>query len=279
MTTGFSDLVALMARLRSPDGCPWDREQNYETLAPMLLEEAYEVFDAVDKARKGAPAELRDELGDLLFLIVFYAQLGAERSDFSIDDVANAVHTKMVRRHPHVFGDVTADNSTEVLKNWETIKADEKRTRDNDLAVRHTSLLDDVPFKMPALMEARQLSKKAANVGFDWERVEDVFEKIQEEITELREAVLKHKESATDEDLSLVRGEVGDLLFAVTNVARHLHVEPEGALKLTNQKFRRRFAFIEKRLNEQDLEFNSQSLDQLESLWQEAKTREGVQEG
>ena len=278
MTTGFSDLVALMARLRSPDGCPWDREQNYETLAPMLLEEAYEVFDAVDKARKGAPAELRDELGDLLFLIVFYAQLGVERGDFSIDDVANAVHTKMVRRHPHVFGDVTADNSTEVLKNWETIKADEKRARDNDLPVQHASLLDDVPFKMPALMEARQLSKKAANVGFDWERVEDVFEKIQEEITELREAVLKHKETATDEDLSLVRGEVGDLLFAVTNVARHLHVEPEGALKLTNQKFRRRFAFIEKRLNEQDLEFNSQSLDQLESLWQEAKTRENVQE-
>ena len=279
MTTGFSDLVALMARLRSPDGCPWDREQNYETLAPMLLEEAYEVFDAVDKARKGAPAELRDELGDLLFLIVFYAQLGIERGDFSIDDVANAVHTKMVRRHPHVFGDVTADNSTEVLKNWETIKADEKRTRDNDLPVEHASLLDDVPFKMPALMEARQLSKKAANVGFDWERVEDIFEKIQEEITELREAVLKHKETATDEDLSLVRGEVGDLLFAVTNVARHLHVEPEGALKLTNQKFRRRFVFIEKRLNEQDLEFNSQSLDQLESLWQEAKTQEKVQEG
>ena len=278
MTTGFSDLVALMARLRSQDGCPWDREQNYETLAPMLLEEAYEVFDAVDKARKGAPAELRDELGDLLFLIVFFAQLGVERGEFSIDDVANSVHTKMVRRHPHVFGDVTADNSTEVLKNWETIKADEKRARDNDLPVQHASLLDDVPFKMPALMEARQLSKKAANVGFDWERVEDVFEKIQEEITELREAVLKHKETATDEDLSLVRGEVGDLLFAVTNVARHLHVEPEGALKLTNQKFRRRFAFIEKRLNEQDLEFNSQSLDQLESLWQEAKTREGVQE-
>ncbi len=261
MTTGFSDLVALMARLRSQDGCPWDREQNYETLAPMLLEEAYEVFDAVDKARKGAPAELRDELGDLLFLIVFFAQLGVERGEFSIDDVANSVHTKMVRRHPHVFGDVTADNSTEVLKNWETIKADEKRARDNDLPVQHASLLDDVPFKMPALMEARQLSKKAANVGFDWERV-----------------VLKHKETATDEDLSLVRGEVGDLLFAVTNVARHLHVEPEGALKLTNQKFRRRFAFIEKRLNEQDLEFNSQSLDQLESLWQEAKTREGVQE-
>ncbi len=278
MTTGFSDLVALMARLRSPDGCPWDREQNYETLAPMLLEEAYEVFDAVDKARKGAPAELRDELGDLLFLIVFFAQLGVERGEFSIDDVANSVHTKMVRRHPHVFGDVTADNSTEVLKNWETIKADEKRARDNDLPVQHASLLDDVPFKMPALMEARQLSKKAANVGFDWERVEDIFEKIQEEITELREAVLKHKETATDEDLSLVRGEVGDLLFAVTNVARHLHVEPEGALKLTNQKFRRRFAFIEKRLNEQDLEFNSQSLDQLESLWQEAKTRERVQE-
>jgi MazG family protein len=268
-----------MARLRSPEGCPWDREQNYETLAPMLLEEAYEVFDAVDKARKGAPAELRDELGDLLFLIVFYAQLGVERGDFSIDDVSNAVHTKMVRRHPHVFGDVTADNSTEVLKNWETIKADEKRARDNELPVEHLSLLDDVPFKMPALMEARQLSKKAANVGFDWERVEDIFEKIQEEISELREAVLKHTETATDEDLSLVRGEVGDLLFAVTNVARHLHVEPEGALKLTNQKFRRRFAFIEKRLNEQDLEFNSQSLDQLESLWQEAKTKEKRQDG
>ena len=274
MTSSFSELVKLIAHLRSPAGCPWDREQNYETLAPMLLEEAYEVFEAVEKAREGAPAELRDELGDLLFLIVFYAQLGVERGAFSIDDVTNAVRTKMIRRHPHVFGDVAADTSHEVLKNWELIKADEKRGRDNDQITNDSSILDDVPFKMPALMEAHQLSKKAANVGFDWERIDDIFDKIQEEIVELRDAVQKHTQSTTQQDHDLVKGEIGDLLFAVTNVARHLRIEPEGALKVTNRKFRRRFAFIEGRLREQGLEFREQNLDQLEALWQESKLKE-----
>ena len=274
MTSSFSELVKLIAHLRSPAGCPWDREQNYETLAPMLLEEAYEVFEAVEKAREGAPAELRDELGDLLFLIVFYAQLGVERGEFSIDDVTNAVRTKMIRRHPHVFGDVAADTSHEVLKNWELIKADEKRGRDNDQITNDSSILDDVPFKMPALMEAHQLSKKAANVGFDWERIDDIFDKIQEEIVELRDAVQKHTQSTTQQDHDLVKGEIGDLLFAVTNVARHLRIEPEGALKVTNRKFRRRFAFIEGRLREQGLEFREQNLDQLEALWQESKLKE-----
>jgi MazG family protein len=271
MKANFEDLVALMALLRSPEGCPWDREQNYETLAPMLLEEAYEAFDAVDRAREGNPEELRDELGDLLFQIVFYAQVAMERGEFSIEDVTNSIHTKMVRRHPHVFGEVRADTSTEVLKNWETIKAEEKlagRTPDDEAS---KSMLDEVPSKMPALMEAHQLSKKAATVGFDWEKIEDIFDKIQEEVEELREAITLHKETASDKDLSLVRGEVGDLLFAVANIGRHLKVEPEAALKLTNRKFRKRFGYIEQQLKARGVKFEDASLEDLEALWQEAK--------
>ena len=180
MSKTFADLVALMERLRSPEGCPWDREQTYTTLAPMLLEEAYEAFEAVEEALEGRPAELRDELGDLLFQIVFYAQVAKERGDFSIADVTDTVHAKMVRRHPHVFGDAKADNTTEVLRNWEAIKAEEKRAAGND-APKDASLLDGVSSKAPALMEAHQLSTKAARVGFDWQHIEDIFAKIQEE--------------------------------------------------------------------------------------------------
>src|SRR5947207_3125413 len=172
MTRTFSDLVELMRRLRSPDGCPWDREQTYTTLAPMLVEEAYEAFEAVEAANAGRALELRNELGDLLFQVVFYAQVAAERGDFAIDDVTNAVHEKMVRRHPHVFADAKADNATEVLRSWEAIKAEEKRAA-GDATKKDASLLDGVSSKAPALMEAHQLSTKAARVGFDWQQVED----------------------------------------------------------------------------------------------------------
>jgi MazG family protein len=269
MPANFTDLVKLMQKLRSPDGCPWDREQNYATLAPMILEEAYEAFEAAEEARAGNPSALRDELGDLLFQVVFYAQVAKELGDFSIDDVTGAIHEKMVRRHPHVFGDISADDSATVLRNWEIMKQEERRA-----AGKHEvdgSLLDGVSSKAPALMEAHQLSTKAARVGFDWQKIDDIFAKLEEEIGELRSAITAHAGSNDEKDHALVREEVGDLLFAVTNIARHLKVEPEAALKLTNRKFRKRFGFIEKTLTEQKRSFEDVTLDQMEELWQQAK--------
>ena len=267
----FNDLVSLMERLRSRDGCPWDREQTYGTLAPMLLEEAYEAFEAVELARDGDPKELRDELGYLLFQIVFYAQVARELGDFTIDDVTSAIHDKMVRRHPHVFANARADDTAEVLRNWEAIKAEEKRAARPEGASQNASLLDGVSTKVPALMEAHQLSTKAARVGFDWEKIDDIFEKLTEEIAEVRAAIQTHASSHEESDHTRVREEIGDLLFAVTNIARHLKLEPEAALKLTNRKFRRRFRYIEEQLDIQQRTFDSASLDELESLWQQAK--------
>jgi len=258
--------------LRSPEGCPWDREQTYATLAPMLLEEAYEAFEAVEEAREGRSAELRDELGDLLFQIVFYAQVARERGDFSISDVTSAIHTKMVRRHPHVFADSQANDSATVLRNWEVMKADERRAAGK--SERQESLLDGVSAKAPALMEAHQLSTKAARVGFDWKRIEDIFAKLEEEIDELRAAIATHASSNSEANHTRVREEIGDLLFAATNIARHLHVEPEAALKLTNRKFRHRFGYIEETLCAREQAFDSITLDEMEALWQEAKGSE-----
>jgi MazG family protein len=272
MSKTFTDLVALMDRLRSPGGCPWDREQTYATLAPMLLEEAYEAFDALEEARQGRPDDLREELGDLLFQITFFARVAAERGEFTIDDVIEQVHAKMVRRHPHVFGDTTAGDSAEVLRNWEAIKAEEKRAAGKLKGeTTGTSILDGVSTKAPALMEAHQLSTKAARVGFDWKQVEDIFEKLQEEIDELRVAIRTHADTKTEADHTQVREELGDLLFVVTNIARHMQVEPEAALKLTNRKFRHRFGYIESKLREQNRKFDETTLDELEELWQDAK--------
>ena len=269
MPATFEDLIELMSKLRSPDGCPWDREQTYATLAPMLLEEAYEAFEAVEEAREGRPNDLRDELGDLLFQIVFYAQVAKENGDFSIEDVTGAIHAKMVRRHPHIFGATRANDTATVLRNWEAMKAEERRAAGEN--EREGSLLDGVSSKAPALMEAHQLSTKAARVGFDWQQIEDIFAKLEEEIGELRAAIQTHLTSNSEADHTLVREEIGDLLFAVTNVARHLHVEPEAALKLTNRKFRRRFGYIETKLRERGQAFDATTLDEMEALWQEAK--------
>ena len=291
MPANFTDLVALMARLRSPEGCPWDREQTYATLAPMLLEEAYEAFEAVEAAREGRPRELCDELGDLLFQIVFYAQLARERGEFTIDDVTDAIHTKMVRRHPHVFADAEANSSSEVLRNWEAIKAEERRAvasavNSSDAAGAEAagerradaSLLDEVSHRAPALMEAHQLGKRAARVGFDWREVEEIFDKLHEEIGELRAAIKEMSASADSGEqqesrTERVREELGDLLFAVSNIARHLKVEPEAALKLTNRKFRRRFRFIEEQLAAGGRSLEEATLDEMEALWQQAKGR------
>ena len=270
MSANFEDLVELMQKLRAPDGCPWDREQTYATLAPMLLEEAYEAFEAVEEAREGQPNELRDELGDLLFQIIFYAQVAKEQGDFSINDVTGAIHAKMVRRHPHVFGEVDARDTATVLRNWEAMKQDERRAAGK--SERDESLLDGVSSKAPALMEAHQLSTKAARVGFDWDKLEDIFAKLEEEVAELRAAIQTHASSNDESDHTRIREELGDLLFAATNIARHLKVEPEAALKLTNRKFRRRFGYIEKRLAERGQTFDAATLDEMETLWQEAKS-------
>jgi MazG family protein len=278
MPANFQDLVALMARLRSPEGCPWDREQTYGTLAPMLLEEAYETFEAVEEAREGRPANLCEELGDLLFQIVFYAQVASERGEFDIEDVTGQIHAKMVRRHPHVFGDVTVRDNEELLRNWEALKAEEKRAAGKGVE-KDASLLDGVSSKAPALMEAHQLTTKAARVGFDWRDVDEIFDKLQEEVEELREAIRDKRaagpesESASGSAHQRVREEVGDLLFAVTNIARHLDAEPEAALKLTNRKFRRRFRHIERGLRERGRELGQATIDEMEELWQEAKNK------
>src|SRR5688572_1826527 len=264
MPATFSDLVNLMDRLRSPNGCPWDREQTYATLAPMLLEEAYEAFEAVEEAREGRPGELRDELGDLLFQIVFYAQIAKEQGHFVIEDVVEAIHNKMVRRHPHVFGDVSAEDSAQVLRNWEAMKQDERRA--SGKSEREGSLLDGVSSKAPALMEAHQLSTKAARVGFDWKNVNDIFDKLEEEIGELHEAIQTHAIANGEVEHTRVREELGDLLFAVTNIARHMKVEPEAALKLTNRKFRKRFGYIEKTLEQQGQNLETATLEQLEKI-------------
>jgi MazG family protein len=282
MPATFTDLVALMATLRSPGGCPWDREQTYATLAPMLLEEAYEAFEAVEEAREGRPEELRGELGDLLFQIVFYAQVAAERGEFTIDDVVEAIHAKMVRRHPHVFAGESAADSAEVLRNWEAIKAEEKRAAGKDAPAKNSSLLDGVSAKAPALMEAHQLTTKAARVGFDWQNVEQIFDKLHEEVDELKAAIEESNaagDGGADVDAATgeatherVREELGDLLFVVTNIARHLTVEPEAALKLTNRKFRRRFRHIERGLEARGRTLDAATLDEMESLWLEAKS-------
>ena len=273
MAKTFADLVELMDRLRSPGGCPWDREQTYATLAPMLLEEAYEAFDALEEARLGRPDDLREELGDLLFQITFFARVAKERGEFTIDEVIEQVHEKMVRRHPHVFGDVEAGSSSEVLKNWEAIKAEEKRAKAKDES-QATSILDGVSTKAPSLMEAHQISTKVARVGFDWKNVAEIFEKMHEELDELREAIKAHADTNAEEDHARVREEIGDLLFVITNIARRLNVEPEAALKLSNRKFRRRFNFIEQKLREQNRGFDDVSIADLEALWQEAKRLE-----
>ena len=272
MAKTFAELVELMDRLRSPGGCPWDREQTYATLAPMLLEEAYEAFDALEEARLGRPDDLREELGDLLFQITFFARVAKERGEFTIDDVITQVHEKMVRRHPHVFGEVAAGDSAEVLRNWEAIKAEEKRAAGKGADEKH-SILDGVSTRAPALMEAHQLSTKVARIGFDWKDIEEIFAKLHEELDELRAAITTHAETNNEADHAHVREEIGDLLFVITNIARRLNVEPEAALKLSNRKFRRRFNFIEQTLQRQQRKFDEVTIDELEQIWQQAKTQ------
>jgi len=254
----FERLTGIMARLRAPAGCPWDREQTFETIKPYLLEETYEVLDAIDARDWRALAE---ELGDLLLETVFFAQMAAEQNLFRIEDSLDAINEKLVRRHPHVFGEGTAKTADDVKQRWDEIKADERKERGDE-----AGLLDKVPRAMPALVEATQLTSRAAGVGFDWPDIGQVIEKLNEELKELEEA----RETAGRERLE---DELGDVLFVLVNLARFLKVDPEQALRRTNLKFRERFAYIEKKLAEAGKSPAGSSLAEMDALWDQAKRK------
>ena len=248
----FQRLVDIMARLRAPDGCPWDREQNFDTIKPYLLEETYEVLDAIDQ--RDWPG-LAEELGDLMLQAVFFAQMASEEGIFRIDDSLDAISEKLVRRHPHVFGDGAAKTADDVKKRWDQIKADEKK----HMGQSRGNLLDSLPRNLPALVEAQQITSKAAGVGFDWDNADQVLDKLHEELAELDAA---RKSGSTAE----LENELGDLLFVLVNLARFLKVDPEQALRKTNAKFRKRFAYVESHAT-----LPGASLARMEELWQQAK--------
>ncbi len=256
-----AEAAAIMARLRGPDGCPWDREQTFDTIKRYTLEETYEVFDAIE--RRVWP-ELRDELGDLLLQVLFYAQMAEEAGHFSLRDVAEALKAKLVRRHPHVFGDTVAADSGAVFRNWEQIKREEKR--EGVQAVHGASALDSIPRSMPAMLEASKLGSKAAKAGFDWPDATGLFEKLEEETGELQAEI-----AAGDRDE--IEAELGDLLFTTVNLARHLGVDPESALRRTNAKFRSRYGTMETLAGGPDA-FEAVPLEGKEELWLHAKAGE-----
>ena len=254
-------LVALVAQLRGEGGCPWDREQTRETLKPMLIEEAFETLDALDS---DDPDDLKEELGDLLFQVVFHTQIAREKGEFDLGDVIDRSHEKMTRRHPHIFGAADLKTSEDVLKNWEDIKAAEKGIASPSRPDSEKSLLDGIPKKIPALYRAYQMTAKAARVGFDWQRLEDIFSKLNEEADELNDAVSRG-------DGEQITCEMGDLLFVAVNIARTLGIDPETALERSNRKFERRFRFIETAVKQQGRKLKDVSLAEIDALWNEAK--------
>ena len=290
-TTGeqFERAVAIMARLRGPGGCPWDREQTFDSIKPYTLEEAYEVLEAIDNRDW---EELRGELGDLMLQVLFYSQMAQEEGRFSIDDVLERLSTKLVNRHPHVFGDATAETSADVLRNWEALKAEEKKKRleagggKSAKPANQDSVLEGVSSAMPALLEAHKLSSRAAHVGFDWPEIGGLFEKLEEETTELRTELRSlpapvgrsekgiagsGKPQVPDELRARLEEEVGDMFFVLVNIARYLALDPESALKKTNRKFKRRFQWMEQQLRAENKTPQESTMDELESLWQKAK--------
>jgi MazG family protein len=282
-----------MARLRAPGGCPWDREQTFDSIKPYTLEETYEVLEAIDNRDW---EELPGELGDLLLQVLFYAQMANEEDHFAIDDVLDRLSNKLVNRHPHVFGHVEANTSAEVLRNWEAIKGEEKKKRlaegggKSARPAEPDSILAGIPRGVPSLLEAHKLSSKAAHVGFDWPNVEGLFDKLSEEIRELRaevnqipppgpvpvgRGVAGAKGNVVPDELrERLEDEVGDLFFVLVNIARYLSVDPEQALRKTNRKFRRRFNYVESRLKSEGTTPAEASLDAMETLWQESKQEE-----
>ncbi len=258
----FERFCKLIARLRAPGGCPWDREQTHESLRSMTIEEAYEVVEAIDE---GGSEELAGELGDLLLQVVFHSDIAREAGRFDIVQVLDRVSEKMVRRHPHVFGDSPASDAKQVLRNWEAIKQQE---RAGDESTEPAPLLDAVSRAHPAVLEAYQLGTKASRVGFDWPDGESVLAKVQEEIDELNQAIDQHQRREAEDEL-------GDLLFAAVNAARVLGIDPESALKAANRKFRRRFGVVEKQLHVRGRSLADAGIEEMEALWTEAKRGEG----
>lgn len=258
--TPLARLRTIMEQLRDPEtGCPWDIEQSFETIAPYTIEEAYEVDDAI---RRGDMDELKNELGDLLLQVVFHSRMAEEAGLFDLNDVATAISDKMVRRHPHVFGDHRYADSEAQIQGWEELKAEERKEKTGS-----DGLLDDVPLALPGLKRAHKLQKRAGTVGFDWPDAARVLEKLDEEVAEVREAI-------TEGDSDKIEDEIGDLLFVCANLARKTKVDSEAALRRANAKFERRFRYIEETLKARDQDIRETSLDDMEALWVEAKTRE-----
>ena len=268
----FEKLVAVQARLRAPNGCPWDREQTHQSLRTYLIEEAYEVLEALES---GNDAKFAEEMGDLLLQIVFHSQIAREEGRFTVSEVIREIHNKMIRRHPHVFGTTRAKDSAEVLRNWEQIKAEERRAdgkkRDSKSSIdvpKEASLLDGVSRALPATLEGFQLTRKASRIGFDWEDASGVFEKMREETEELKKAL-------GSQDQAKIEEELGDLLFAAINLSRFLKVDPEIALKKANAKFARRFRAMEKLAQDSGREFKDLPREEMENYWEAAKKSEG----
>ncbi len=269
----ITDLIAIMARLRAPKiGCPWDLKQDFRSIAPYTIEEAYEVADAIER---GDFDDLKDELGDLLLQVVFHAQMAVEAGRFAFGDVVEAITTKLIRRHPHIFGDLDLADAVAVKERWDEIKAEEKaeraakRAANGETAGRH-GLLSDVPVALPALARAEKLQSRAGKVGFDWNDPRAVLDKIREEIVEI-----EHELAVPERSAERVEDEIGDLLFAVANLARHLKIEPETALMRANAKFIRRFSHIETTLRAHGRGLEDAKLDEMEALWEKAKERGG----
>jgi tetrapyrrole methylase family protein/MazG family protein len=256
-TDGFSRLMELMRRLRAPGGCPWDAEQTHESLKRYLLEETYEVMEAIDS---GSPEKLKEELGDLLLQAVFHSVIAEENCEFAMKDVLEVLCDKLVRRHPHVFGDLRMDDIEQLVENWERIKISEKGGE------RH-SALSGVPSHLPALLRAQKITEKAARVGFDWDHVDPVFAKVLEELKELEETLFTG-------DQERMEAELGDLLFAIVNLGRFLSLNPEDALRKTIARFMRRFSHVEDSLQASGKKFCDSSLEEMDSLWEEAKRKE-----
>lgn len=252
----FLQAVQIMARLRSPGGCPWDLEQTHQSLKKYLIEEAYELLESIDNQDD---AEIMEECGDVLLQVLFHARLAEEEHRFTIQDVLACLCDKLVSRHPHVFGDAKADTPQEVLIRWEKLKNKEKPHR--------TSVLDGIPPALPALMKAEKIQKKAAKVGFDWEEIDQVFDKVEEEWAEFRQAYKSY-------DPAHIQEEMGDLFFALVNVARYVDIDPEEALEKTNQKFIRRFRYIEETVAKQNKTLPECTLAEMDAIWEEAKTLE-----
>ena len=257
---GFADLVAIMARLRREDGCPWDRRQTKEDLKPFLIEEAYEILEALDR---GDDQGLREELGDLLFHIIFMSRIAEEEGAFDIDDVISGIAEKMRRRHPHVFGSSEVSSAHEVEVNWAQLKAAEKP---------RGSLMEGLPLHLPALMRAFRLTERAAQVGFDWEHQDQVWAKLEEELKEFQLALKEEKKEA-------LREELGDILFTLVNLARFLAINPEDALRRVTNKFAESFTYIEQRLQEQGKAPREASLAEMDALWEESKGKQGSSNG